>query len=93
MIPSLEEDVGVMLAPGKLKKHPGAGPLGHSDGLMIEFGFAYMLLLLNRLEAIMSIFVSLKIEWDAYALGFDWYSGIPLPTRSFTNSSSANHRG
>lgn len=48
MMPSLDEDVGVMPAPGKLKKHPGAGPFGHSDGLIMEFGFAYMLLLLNR---------------------------------------------
>lgn len=44
MIPSLDEDVGVTPAPGKLKKHPGAGPLGQSDGLIIDFGLAYILL-------------------------------------------------
>ena len=30
--------VGVVTFPGKLKKLPGAGPLGHIEGLMIELG-------------------------------------------------------
>ena len=48
MMPPLDE-VGATPAPGKLKKHPGAGPLGHNDGLMMEFGLDIMLLF-YRLE-------------------------------------------
>lgn len=39
-MPSLVFDVTP--APGKLKKHPGEGPLGHRDGLITDLGLAYM---------------------------------------------------
>lgn len=47
MMPLLDE-VEVTLVPGKLKKHPGAGPLGQSEGLIIEFGLAYMFFCFNN---------------------------------------------
>lgn len=47
-MPSLEEAFGRMLAPGKLKKHPGAGPLGHKDGLITELELEYILLVVEK---------------------------------------------
>jgi hypothetical protein len=52
--------VGVTPVPGKLKKHPGAGPLGHNEGLIMEFGLAYILLLDQRLKCFNCQTFSLK---------------------------------
>ena len=49
MMPPFDVE-GVTPVPGKLKKHPGAGPFGHNEGLIIEFGLAYILLLFQRLK-------------------------------------------